>query len=76
MYNNPDWANWGLMVPYGAPYIDVNHNNIYEPAIDTPGIRGASQTIFVCLNNMAFPANTKLVKVLVVKQRQCLLRFI
>lgn len=24
--SNPDWLNWGLMVPYGAPYVDVNHN--------------------------------------------------
>jgi hypothetical protein len=52
--NNPDWLNWGLMVPYGAPYIDVNHNNQYDAAIDTPGIRGASQTLFVCLTD-GFP---------------------
>ena len=31
MYTNPDWLNWGYMVPYGAPYVDVNSNNIYEP---------------------------------------------
>lgn len=49
--NNPDWANWGLMVPYGAPWTDVNHNGTYEPAIDTPGVRGASQTIFICLTD-------------------------
>jgi hypothetical protein len=54
MYNNPDWANWGLMVPFGAPYIDVNHNGIYEPAVDTPGIRGAKQTIFICMTD-GFP---------------------
>lgn len=54
MYNNQDWLNWGLMVPYGAPYVDVNANNIYEPAIDTPGVKGASQTIFVCLTD-GFP---------------------
>ena len=46
-----DWAEWGLMVPFGAPYIDVNHNNTYEPAIDTPGIRGAVQTLFICLTD-------------------------
>jgi hypothetical protein len=51
MYNNTDWANWGLMVPYGAPYVDVNSNNIYEPAIDTPGVKNASQTIFICLTD-------------------------
>jgi hypothetical protein len=51
IYNNPDWLNWGLMVPFGAPFADVNHNGIYEPAIDTPGIRGAKQTIFICLTD-------------------------
>lgn len=48
---NPDWANWGLMVPYGAPYVDVNLNGIYEPAIDTPGVRNAASTIFVCITD-------------------------
>lgn len=64
----PDWANWGLMVPYGAPYIDVNQNNTYEAAIDTPGVRSASETIFICLtdanpashiNNTGFGGNTQ-----------------
>lgn len=54
MYTNPDWLNWDLMVPYGAPFVDVNHNSLYEPAIDTPGIKGAVQTIFVCLTD-GFP---------------------
>jgi hypothetical protein len=49
--NNWDWANWGLMVPYGAPFIDVNNNGIYEPAIDTPGVKNASQTIFCCMSD-------------------------
>lgn len=49
--NNWDWANWGLMVPYGAPFIDVNHNGIYEPAIDTPGVSNAAQTIFYCMTD-------------------------
>ena len=48
MNNSYDWLVWGRMVPYGAPFIDVNHSGIYEPAIDTPGIRGAVQTIFIC----------------------------
>jgi photosystem II stability/assembly factor-like uncharacterized protein len=52
--NNYDWVSWGQMVPYGAPFVDFNHNGIYEPAIDTPGIRGASQTIFICLTD-GFP---------------------
>ena len=49
--NNPDWLNWGLMVPYGAPFIDVNHDGIYEPAIDTPGVKDADQTIFLCMSD-------------------------
>ncbi len=52
--NSVDWLNWGLMVPFGAPYIDVNHNGMYEPAIDTPGVRGASQTLYICLTD-GFP---------------------
>ena len=49
--SNPDWLYWGLMVPYGAPYIDVNNNNQYEAMIDTPGVKNASQTIFMCLTD-------------------------
>jgi len=48
---NPDWQYWGLMVPYGAPYVDVNNNGIYEPMIDTPGVKNASQTVFVCMTD-------------------------
>ncbi|RPI13606.1 MAG: T9SS C-terminal target domain-containing protein [Ignavibacteriae bacterium] len=54
MNTNQDWAEWGQMVPIGAPYVDVNGNNQYEPATDTPGIKGASQTIFVCFTD-GFP---------------------
>jgi hypothetical protein len=57
MYNNYDWQVWGRMVPYGAPYIDVNHSGIYEPAVDTPGIRGAVQTIFICLTDGFFSSH-------------------
>jgi len=46
-----DWQNWGYMVPYGAPFIDVNNNGTYEYETDIPGIPGASQTIFVCLTD-------------------------
>lgn len=49
--SNPDYANWGLMVPYGAPFIDVNNNGVYEAAIDTPGVSGASQTLFLCMTD-------------------------
>ena len=48
---NPDWANWGYMVPFGAPFIDVNNNGTYEPQIDTPGVKNASQTLFVCFTD-------------------------
>ncbi|MCB0721558.1 MAG: T9SS type A sorting domain-containing protein [Ignavibacteriae bacterium] len=54
--NNPDWANWGSMVPYGAPYIDANLNYQYDACIDTPGVAGAGQTLFVCLTD-GFPEN-------------------
>jgi len=56
--SNPDWANWGLMVPYGAPYIDANHNGTYEPAIDTPGVRFAAQTVFLCMTDADPSAHT------------------
>ncbi len=54
--SNPDWANWGQMVPFGAPYVDVNHNNNYEPFIDTPGVKGAAQTLFLCMTD-GFPGS-------------------
>jgi hypothetical protein len=56
---NPDWLNWGLMVPFGAPYTDVNHNGTYEFLVDTPGVRGAVQTLFVCLTD-GFPEEHKI----------------
>ncbi|MBS1494017.1 MAG: T9SS type A sorting domain-containing protein [Bacteroidetes bacterium] len=54
--NNPDYANWGLMVPYGAPYDDVNNNGVYDAGVDKPGVKSAAQTIFVCLTD-ADPSN-------------------
>jgi hypothetical protein len=53
-FNNPDYANWGLMVPYGAPFTDVNSNGTYEAAVDKPGVMGAEQTIFLCMTD-GFP---------------------
>jgi hypothetical protein len=53
-YNNPDYAQWGNMVPFGAPYIDNNNNGQYDPGIDKPGIKNAEQTLFVCLTD-GFP---------------------
>ncbi len=49
--NNNDWLNWGMMVPFGAPFIDVNNNGTYEFMVDTPGVKGASQTVFVCITD-------------------------
>lgn len=54
MNSNSDWAKWGYMVPYGAPFIDVNQDGVYEPDIDTPGVKNAVQTIFICITD-AFP---------------------
>ncbi|MFA7361936.1 MAG: T9SS type A sorting domain-containing protein [Candidatus Kapaibacterium sp.] len=49
--NNPDYANWYKMVPYGAPYKDVNNNGVYDDGIDIPGMPNASQTIFECMGD-------------------------
>jgi hypothetical protein len=49
--NNPDYANWGLMVPYGAPFKDVNQNEVYDCGIDIPGMPNAKQTIFIVLTD-------------------------
>jgi len=49
--NNPDYANWYLMIPHGAPYIDVNNNHQYDPGIDSIGIRNAAQVIFLCMTD-------------------------
>jgi hypothetical protein len=48
---NPDYANWYKMVPYGAPYIDVNNNGVYDQGIDVPGLSYATQTIYACLTD-------------------------
>jgi hypothetical protein len=49
--SNPDYANWHLMIPYGAPYIDVNINHQYDPGVDSIGIRNAVQVIFLCMTD-------------------------
>lgn len=49
--NSISWSNWDKMVPYGAPYIDVNNNGIYEPIIDTPGVKNAYQTLFLAMTD-------------------------
>lgn len=40
-----DWNEWPAA--QGAPFDDKNGNGIYEPAVDIPGIPGASQTLFI-----------------------------
>lgn len=51
-WTNPDYANWYKMIPYGAPYEDINNNCIYETGIDKPGVPESAQTIFVCMTDM------------------------
>jgi hypothetical protein len=52
--NSVDWQTWGNMVPFGAPFVDANNNGTYEPALDTPGVRGAFETVFLCMTD-GFP---------------------
>ena len=52
--NNPDYANWYMMIPYGAPFDDINHNGVYDNGIDKPGVKEAASTIFACLTD-GFP---------------------
>lgn len=49
--SNPDYANWGLMIPFGTPYEDVNNNGSFEAGIDKPGMKNAAQTIFICMTD-------------------------
>lgn len=48
---NPDYDAWVNMIPYGAPYDDVNNNGQYDPGIDIPGQKNAGQTIFQVLTD-------------------------
>lgn len=50
-WSNPDYANWYKMVPFGAPYDDVNNNCLFDRDIDKPGVREAKQTLFVVLTD-------------------------
>ncbi|MCE1165066.1 MAG: hypothetical protein LWX07_06665 [Bacteroidetes bacterium] len=49
-----DYNNWYKMIPYGAPYMDRNNNGVFDPGIDKPGIKDASQTLFLCMTD-GFP---------------------
>jgi len=51
VYNNPDVQNWGKMVPYGAPFVDVNNNGVYDAGIDIPGQKNAAQTLFLAMTD-------------------------
>ncbi|MBS1492918.1 MAG: T9SS type A sorting domain-containing protein [Bacteroidetes bacterium] len=53
-YNSVDYANWQVMIPFGAPYRDVNGNGQYDPCIDIPGVKNATQTVFISLTD-GFP---------------------
>lgn len=55
-YNNPDVIKWKEMIPYGAPFDDVNSNKIYDEGIDKPGMPDAEQTVFFCYTD-ADPSN-------------------
>jgi len=44
--SNADYAEWYKMVPFGAPYKDVNNNGVYDDGIDIPGMPNSAQTIF------------------------------
>lgn len=51
-----DWEEWPARADapegdQGAPYEDVDGDGKYDPAVDIPGIPGASQTIFIKYND-------------------------
>jgi hypothetical protein len=50
-YTNPDYANWYKIVPYGAPYKDINNNHQFDIGIDIPGMPNSAQTIFECMGD-------------------------
>ncbi len=56
-----DWKNWPVNL--GAPFVDLNHNGIYDPILDAngyplvdsgdyPGVPQAEQTIFLVINDL------------------------
>lgn len=44
-----DWNEWP--VGDGAPFVDVDSNGAYNPQVDVPGVKGASQTIWFVAND-------------------------
>ncbi len=49
--NSADWADWGKMVPFGAPFEDKNNNGTYDPLVDVPGQKNAAQTLFFTMTD-------------------------
>jgi hypothetical protein len=45
-----DWNTWP--VSKGAPFIDLDSNGVYDPAIDIPGIPFADQTMWYVANDL------------------------
>jgi hypothetical protein len=45
-----DWNSWPAT--RGAPYTDVNHDGLYDPANDIPGIPLADQTLWYVANDL------------------------
>jgi len=45
-----DWIEWRSID--GAPFDDIDDNGSYNPNIDVPGVRGASQTIWFVANDL------------------------
>jgi len=45
-----DWMEWPA--GDGAPFTDVDQNNMYDPAVDIPGVPGAGQTVWYVANDL------------------------
>jgi hypothetical protein len=45
-----DWNEWPAND--GAPFVDINKNGIYDPTIDIPGVKGATQTMWYVANDL------------------------
>ncbi len=45
-----DWMNWPAT--QGAPFTDVDHNGVYDPGIDVPGVPFSDQTLWYAANDL------------------------
>ncbi len=45
-----DWNEWPWFD--GAPFVDANDNGVYDPSVDTPGVRSAAMTIWFVANDL------------------------